>query len=96
MATVTLGTNAATSLTALAFNRSAAVADVASIAAGIKNDLNVAHPRFPGFTKGGLLFVPNRGVLQVLPGDYVGFDATTGWPILLSAFAIASGPWTHS
>ena len=44
----------------------------------------------------GQLIIPNRGILKVLPGDYVAFDATTGWPILLSALAIASGPWTHS
>lgn len=44
----------------------------------------------------GKLFVPNRGSLVILPGDYVAIDSTTGWPILVSARAIAAGPWTHS
>lgn len=47
------------------------------------------------FSKQGLLFVPRRGVLKVLPGDYVGVDPY-GWPILVSAFSIANGPWSHS
>lgn len=97
MATVTLGTNATTSLTALDWNASAAAADVAAIAVGIKDDQNPAHPVWPGaFEQNGLLYIPRRGLLRVLPGDYVAVDATTGWPILVSAYAIASGPWTHS
>lgn len=47
-------------------------------------------------TGGCLLHVPNRGVLRVLAGDYVAYDTTTGWPILVSARAINAGPWTHS
>ncbi len=31
----------------------------------------------------GQLLIPNRGLLKVLPGDYVFID-NTGWPILLS------------
>jgi len=97
MATVTLGTNATTSLVALAWNRMSAIADVAAIAVAIKDDQNVNHPIWPGaFAKNGRLYVPNRGFLNMLPGDYVAVDATTGWPILLSARAIASGPYTHS
>lgn len=97
MATVTLGTAATTTLTALAWNASAAVADIATIAAGIKDDQNVAAPTWPGaFSKNGLLYVPNRGVLRLLPGDYVGFDAATGWPILVSADAAGGAGWVHS
>jgi len=97
MATLTLGTNATTSLTSLKFTGNMTAADVASIAAAVKDDQNAALPVYPGaFSAQGLLFIPNRGVLKVLPGDYVGVDATTGWPILVSAKAIASGPWTHS
>lgn len=97
MATVTLGTNATTSLTALAWNSVVSDADVATIAQLIRNDQNVAHPTIPSaFVKNGLLFVPNRGELRLMPGDYVGVDETTGWPILVSARAIAAGPWTHS
>ena len=97
MATKTLGTDAVNSLTAVDFAASLLPADVASIANGIKDDLNPAHPIYPGaFSLQGLLYIPNRGVLKVLPGDYVAIDADTGWPILVSANAIANGPWTHS
>lgn len=94
MATTTLGTDATTSLTAVNFSYGLAAADVATIAQLIKNDQNVAGPMLPtNFVRAGQLFVPNRGVLKILPGDYIGVDETTGWPILVSAKAIASGPW---
>lgn len=97
MALLTGGTSASTSLNALAYNPQAVVADVASVALGIKDDLNPTHPIVAGaFARTGLLFIPNRGVLRALPGDYVMFDTTTGWPILVSANAIANGPWAHS
>lgn len=96
MATVTLGTSATTTLTALSFNMGDAPADIASIAALILDDQNVAHPLIPGsFSLQGLLYVPNRGVLKVLPGDYVGVDPN-GWPILVSKNSIAGSGWTHS
>ena len=98
MATVTLGTNATNTLTALAWQPTDAPADFASIRALIKDDLNPAHPIWPGaFTTSGLLYVPNRGVLKILPGDYVGVDAY-GFPILVSYKSIADGStsWTHS
>lgn len=43
----------------------------------------------------GQLFVPNRGVLKILPGDIVAID-NTGWPVLVSAAAIgyAGSLWT--
>lgn len=71
-------------------------ADIASISQAIKDDLNVAHPVMPQqpFSANGQLFIPNRGVLTMLPGDYVAVDPTTGWPILISKRAAASGPWT--
>lgn len=97
MALLTLGTTAQDSLRAQLYSAAMAVADIATINNGIKDDKNPAHPRWPGaFIQAGRLFIPNRGVLQVLPGDYVAYDTTTGWPILLSAYAIASGPYTHS
>ncbi len=96
MATVTLGTNATTTLTALINSGSMNAADFATIANGIKNDKVSGLPIFPGaYATSGLLYIPNRGVLQVLPGDYVGIDSQ-GWPILVSANSIANGPWTHS
>ena len=43
-------------------------------------------PVFPGaFDTNGMLYVPNRGWLRVLPGDIVAVGSTSGWPILLSA-----------
>lgn len=99
MATLTLGTNATSTLTALAFLQgigSMVAADQATINNAILDDLNVAHPKVRGaFSSNGLLIVPNRGVLKVLPGDYVGVD-DEGWPILVSAYSIANGNWTHS
>jgi hypothetical protein len=79
------------------FSAGLAAADVATIALGIKDDLNVAHPVWPGaFALNGKLYVPNRGVLTILPGDYVGFDSTTGWPILVSKLAAAGAGWVHT
>ncbi len=97
MATKTLGTNATTSLTALPFARGGlAAADVATITNGILNDQVNGTPIFPGaFSSQGLLYIPNRGILQVLPGDYVAID-NKGWPVLISAYSIANGAWTHS
>jgi hypothetical protein len=48
------------------------------------------------FTSSGLLYIPNRGVLQCLPGDYVMVDTVVGWPILVSRASIAGGSWVHS
>lgn len=96
MATGTLGTNATNSLTSKLFGGALLPADVAAIANAVKDDINNLHPIWPGaWSQSGMLSIPNRGILKVLPGDYVAVDATTGWPILLSARAIASGPWTH-
>jgi len=99
MATVTLGTAGTTTLTALAYDPSAAAADIAAICNAILDDQNVANPIWPGaFVQAGLLYVPNRGVLRVLPGDYVAVDPTAGigWPILVSAEAAAAAGWVHS
>lgn len=99
MATLTLGTDAVDTLTALLFKPGIGgmtPADEATIRNAIKDDQGNAHDRVPGaFGSNGLLFVPNRGVLKVLPGDYVGVD-DMGWPILVSAYSIANGNWTHS
>lgn len=97
MALSTLGSNANNSLTSRIFAGAMPAADVAGIANLIKDDLNNLHPISPGaWAQTGLLYVPNRGVLRMLPGDFVGVDAATGWPILVSARAIAAGPWTHT
>jgi hypothetical protein len=102
MATNTIGTAATSTLTGLVYSRALSDLDVATIAAGIKQDLPTGGPPsstgafIPGaFNRAGLLWVPNRGFLQVLPGDVVAFDATVGWPILVSAGAAASAAWVH-
>lgn len=71
-------------------------ADFATVQESIINDkTNALGKAYGALTKQGLLFVPNRGVLRIFPGDWVGVDSS-GWPILVSAHAIATGPWTHS
>lgn len=74
-------------------------ADIASLAIGILNDKINTYPNnpiYPGaYMRRGRLYIPNRGVLIPQEGDYIMID-TTGWPILVSANAIANGPWAHS
>lgn len=96
MATGVLGTNATTSLTSLKVSSAMASADIAAIANAVLNDLINGNPILPGaWAQTGLLYVPNRGILKALPGDYVGVD-NKGWPILVSANSIANGAWTHT
>ena len=108
MATKTLGTNTTATLTALAVNPANAQADVATISQGILSDGLVGTfgaGLTSSFAKGaiypgaweldGMLYIPNRGVLKVFPGDWVGIDSQ-GWPVLISANSIANGPWTHN
>ena len=79
-----LGTNATNSLTAFQWRSVAASqASVRAINVLIRDDQNARHPLAQtngtgGFVKEGLLTVPNRGVLQLFPGDVVGVDATSG------------------
>jgi hypothetical protein len=95
MATGTLGTTANNSLTSKQFVGAMAPADIASIANAIKNEQINGRPIWPGaWAQTGLLYVPNRGVLKLLPGDYVGVDSQ-GWPVLVSANSIANAAWTH-
>lgn len=109
MATSTLGSNANNSIPqAVAFSAVTLVADIATLNAAMFDDGAVpaggaamtrrqwpSHEAKMGFTKDGLLFVPNRGFLKVLPGDWVAVD-NRGWPFLLSADTIANGLWTHN
>lgn len=48
------------------------------------------------YIKKGLLVIPNRGQLVLRDGDFVCWDTTTGWPIVVSGDAAASGPYTHT
>ncbi len=95
MALLAGGTDATTSLEALLWGPAISPANVALFNVAVLNDQNVAHPTWPGALNptSGLLSIPNRGTLKILPGDYVMVDATTGWPILVSAYAFATGPW---
>jgi len=98
MSTSTLGTNANNTLTSLVFGGAMNTTDLATIANSIKDDLTNGNPVWPGaWAQTGLLYVPNRGVLRMLPGDFVGVD-NRGWPILLSAASAvaAGGNWTHT
>ena len=99
MATLTLGTNATTSLTALLFKpgaNSMTAADVATIANAIKTDDAVQGYLNGAWSQTGLVYLPGgRGVIQMKPGDYIGVD-NKGWPIVVSAYSIANGAWTHS
>ena len=100
MATHTLGTNANNSLVAVKFSYDTTVllpADLATINANIKNDINPAHPSIPGaFVREGFLVIPNRqACILLLPGDGIAVDST-GWPIVLSARSLAAGPWTFT
>ena len=99
MATLTLGTTAQTSLTALKFlpgANSMAAADVATINNAIRS-ANAAQNYVKGaFTTTGLVRVPGgRGVIQMEPGDYIGVD-NQGFPVVISAYSIANGLWVHS
>jgi hypothetical protein len=73
-------------------------ADFATIKLGIKDDkINAAgsHPVWrDALTRDGQLFIPNRGVLKIRPGDVVAID-NNGWPILVSgdSIAYASSRW---
>lgn len=52
-------------------------------------------PQEIGLSPQGLLTIPKRGVLKIIPGDIVAVD-NTGWPILVSGAAIgyAGSQWT--
>ena len=96
MATRTLGTAATTTLTALQYVNGMVPADLATMNAGILND-KVGMPPFPNcFQTNGTLLIPNRGILTLIPGDFVAFDPATGFPILLSAAAAAGASYVHT
>jgi hypothetical protein len=104
IATATLGTAANNTLVAVAFSQTPSVlsaADLATINQHILDDQATAHPvahysGIGGFVREGLLYVPNRGVLKCLPGDYIAYDPATGFPILVGALAAAGASWVHS
>lgn len=101
MALRTMGTTTTVILQALKFGADVLPQDFGTLSNLINDDKVGApgsHLRLNNaFSQNGLLYVPNRGVLQVLPGDYVAVD-NDGWPILVSASSIGLGAtrWVHS
>ena len=100
MATSTGGTSATNTLTpGLKFSQGGmSDADIATMQLAFHGDslaaqsFNVAGDHF---SRNGQLHVPGRGFLKMLPGDWVFVDPQ-GWPILVSAYSIATGGWVHS
>jgi hypothetical protein len=109
VATHTLITAAATTLTAITYSESPTVllpADLATVAQAILQDNNVPGGKtaanvgqaIPGaFSFTGVLVLPGgRGSVKLYPGDVIAVD-NTGWPIVVSAHAIADATdWTFT
>ncbi len=91
MSTKSLGSNGTTTLTALQFPSFSATsfsdADIATMVALILNDQIPSLQQVGAWSRMGLLYVPNRGVLKTLPGDWVAVSPNDGWPILVSPIA---------
>lgn len=108
----TLGSNANNSLSAIQVGINDVIpADLATMLNQLRGDppgylapgggavapTSTVRPRLAqAYVKNGVLYVPNRGVLQLRNGDWVAWDTTTGWPIVLSNDAATNGPYTHS
>jgi hypothetical protein len=80
---ITPGTYVAAILSATSVQLSKAAA---STTAGVR--VAFVPPSPPHLSRYGLLTIPGRGILKVLPGDVVALD-NTGWAILVSGAAIA-------
>jgi hypothetical protein len=64
---------------------------------GLVSGTGTNRPRInQAYVQTGRLIIPNRGELQLKPGDFVCWDTTTGWPIVISGDAAANGPYSHS
>jgi len=95
MALNTFGTSATSTLSAMQWTRQPNMANVALIAANILDDDNPKHPIVPGaFAFNGRLYVPNRGWLNLQPGDWVAYGST-GFPIVVSSEA-KTADWTSA
>ncbi len=57
-------------------------ADIAAIAAAILLDNDPSQPLPGAFSRMGLLYVPNRGVLKLLDGDWAAYSPS-GFPYLI-------------
>lgn len=103
MALHTLGTNASNSLTAIQWFPGMPQADWAAFDALVKssragsssNPIPVAAPF--RLDQSGHLWLPGRdAAIQLIPGDYLALDSTTGWVIVLSQNAVTNGPYTFT
>lgn len=104
MALKTLGTNANTSLSAFVVGTNDVIAaDVATMIDALRADPPVQNAASVGtvlsrinqpYSRQGILFLPNsRGMIKLRVGDYVAWDTTTGWPIVVSGYTAANGPY---
>lgn len=87
MATKTLGTLTTSALTGVQWPggvgaNSLADADVATIANSIINDGDYPMLEPGAFSRIGLLYIPRRGILKMLDGDWAAVDAS-GFPYLV-------------
>ena len=95
MTVKTAGTNATTTLSgqqmpaAIGTGTLMSDADIASIAVAIINDFAPPLVQPGAWSRMGLLYVPNRGILKAQPGDWVLYDPS-GWPVLVSSSAMPS------
>ena len=106
MALKTIGTNGTTSLNGFIVGVNDVIpADLATLNNALRTDpptvntvnVGTAQQRLnQAYVKDGWLFVPNRGNLKLIAGDWVCWDTTTGWPIVISQYTAANGPYTHS
>lgn len=90
----TLGTTTTTALTAYTwgFGNKLTAAQVATINNGILDDVNPKHQIVGGFDTSGSLVLPNgRGQINLRPGDVIAIDLTSGWPIVVSSYALTVG-----
>lgn len=101
MSLITIGTTLTTSMQGLVVPSQSngaithfSATDIGNFNNLMKSDTGVHRIEKGGF-RANLLHVPGRGTLTVKPGDYVCVDAN-GWPILVSAYSIATGGWTHT
>lgn len=83
MALVTFGSNAQTTLSAFQWTPVASPANVALINNAIKTQGVVQRNEPAAFANNGFLFVPNRGVLKLLDGDWI-VIGSTGMPFIMS------------
>ena len=103
MALKTFGTNATNSLRAVQFYASSdkmTDSDLALFNALVQPNYGGSNPNSGKLgtyvSRDGQLYIPRQGWVKVFAGDWLVLDQTTGWPFVLSANAVTSGPYTHS